>query len=66
MALQFQSFDSGNEADAHIVGSASMHVYRAYLIGMDGHILERIDIKAQSLVKAHDVELWDRVTKIAR
>jgi hypothetical protein len=45
-----------------------MQEYRAYLIGLDGHITERIDLlcpddeaakeRARLLVNGHDVELW--------
>ena len=45
-----------------------MKEYRAYLIGPDGHIQQRIDIlcaddnaareRAKQLVDGHDVELW--------
>ena len=52
-----------------------MHAYRAYLIGLDGHIVSRVDLlcpddksakdKAKQLVDGHDVELWDGAKKIA-
>jgi hypothetical protein len=42
--------------------------YRAYLIGLDGHIQQRVDLlcdhdeaakeHAEKLVDGHDVELW--------
>jgi len=42
--------------------------YRAYLIGRDGHILNRVDMlcdddeaakeRSQLLVKSHTIELW--------
>ena len=52
-----------------------MHAYRAYVIGPDGHIVNRIELacdddetakaRAKKLVDGHDVELWDGATKIA-
>ena len=51
------------------------HAYRAYLIGRDGHIIQRVDIecddeetakvRAKSLVDGHDVELWDGAQLLA-
>ena len=51
-----------------------MHVYRAYLIGSDGHIKGREDLvcgseheakeKARRLVDGHAVELWYGTRKI--
>jgi len=53
-----------------------MHGYRAYIIGPDGHIQDRLDlfcktedeakVKAKQLVDGHAVELWDRARKITR
>jgi len=53
-----------------------MHGYRAYIIGHDGHIQDRIDLfcendddakeRAKQLVDGHAVELWDQARKIAR
>jgi hypothetical protein len=53
-----------------------MHGYRAYLIGSDGHITDRIDLfcgsdadakeRAKQLVDGHAVELWDEARKVAR
>ena len=52
-----------------------MNEYRAYIIGPDGHILERIDLvcadddaakdRAKQLVDGHDVELWQFSRRIA-
>ena len=52
-----------------------MQEYRAYIIGPDGHIQERIDLlcadddaakeRAQLLVNGHDVELWQFSRRIA-
>ena len=52
-----------------------MNEYRAYVMGLDGHILSRIDLvcendeaakeRAEQLVDGHDVELWQRDRKIA-
>jgi hypothetical protein len=49
--------------------------YRAYVLGTDGHIQERIDLvcadddaakeRAKALVDGHDVELWQLDRKIA-
>ena len=49
--------------------------YRAYLVGPDGHIENRVDLiceddetakeKAKQLVDGHDVELWDCARKLA-
>jgi len=51
-----------------------MSVYRAYIIGADGHIELRIDLdvhdeaaareRAKQLVDGHAVELWEGATKI--
>jgi hypothetical protein len=48
--------------------SASVEEYRAYLIGPDGHIINRVDIRASDqqearrlakrVVDGHAVELW--------
>ena len=53
-----------------------MHGYRAYIIGRNGHIQDRIDLfcgseeaakqRAKQLVDGHAVELWDEARKIAR
>ena len=52
-----------------------MHSYRAYLIGPDGLIVERVELmveddeaakeRAKLLVDGRAVELWDRGRKIA-
>ena len=52
-----------------------MDGYYAYIIGLDGHIINRVDLafdneedaaeRARGLVDAHDVELWQRNRKIA-
>ena len=52
-----------------------MHGYRAYILGLDGHIQDRIDLfctnddeakeRAKQLVDGHAVELWDEARKIA-
>jgi hypothetical protein len=52
-----------------------MQEYRAYLIGPDGHIQQRIELfcvdddtakqRAKALVDGHDVELWQLDRKIA-
>jgi hypothetical protein len=49
--------------------------YRAYIVGPDGHILERVDLlcadddaakdRAKQLVDGHDVELWQFSRRIA-
>jgi hypothetical protein len=49
-------------------GSQQMQEYRAYIIGLDGHVQSRVDIRcddeaeaimlARQLVDGHDVELW--------
>jgi hypothetical protein len=49
--------------------------YRAYLIGTDGHIANRVDFicaddetakeRAKLLSKSHDVELWQLDRKVA-
>jgi hypothetical protein len=54
-----------------------MSEFRAYVIGWDGHILQRIELdncsdeseareKAKQLVDGHDVELWERARLIER
>ena len=45
-----------------------MHEYRAYIIGPDGHVQSRVDLRckdvaeafeqAKQLADGHDVELW--------
>ena len=52
-----------------------MQEYRAYIMGPDGHVQNRIDIRcdgeaeairlAKLLVDGHDVELWQLDRKIA-
>ena len=52
-----------------------MQEYRAYIIGPDGHIQERIDLlcadddaakeRAQQLLNGHEVELWQLDRQIA-
>ncbi len=52
-----------------------MDGFYAYIIGSDGHIINRVDLAfekqedaenhAKSLVDGHDVELWQRDRKIA-
>jgi hypothetical protein len=49
--------------------------YRAYLVGRDGHIVDRVDIlcvddeaakeRAQRLVDIHTVELWQGARLVA-
>ena len=57
------------------VGSA-IREYRAYILGADGHIFNRVELMcdndpeavrlAEHLVDTHDVELWQRDRRIAR
>lgn len=57
------------------IGTAQMNEYRAYLMGPDGHIQNRVDLvcehdeaakeQAKQLVDGHDVELWQFDRKIA-
>jgi hypothetical protein len=53
------------------------HLFRAYLVDVNGHIVKRIDLleidseaaakaRAEQLVDGHDVELWDGDRKIAK
>ena len=52
-----------------------MQDYRAYILGPDGHIQNRVDIvceddeaakeRAKQLVDGHDVELWQSARHIA-
>jgi hypothetical protein len=52
-----------------------MDGYYAYIIGPDGHVINRVDLafdneedaaeRAQGLVDGHDVELWQRDRRIA-
>lgn len=52
-----------------------MNEYRAYVVGPDGHVLQRIDLlcadddaakeRAKALVDGHDVELWQLDRKIS-
>ena len=51
-----------------------MPEYRAYLIGPDGHFVERVELvcaddeaakeQAKSLADGHDVELWQEARRI--
>ena len=53
-----------------------MHGYRAYIIGKDGRIQDRVEFQcddeseakelAKQLVDGHAIELWDQARKIAR
>ncbi|UQR60246.1 hypothetical protein LRP30_24825 [Bradyrhizobium sp. C-145] len=61
-------------ASERLFWSKIMGVYRAYIIGADGHIELRIDLdmrdeaaareRAKQLVDGHPVELWEGATKI--
>jgi hypothetical protein len=52
-----------------------MQGYRAYVIGRNGQIMDRIDLfcendedakeRAKQLVDGHAVELWDEARKVA-
>ena len=52
-----------------------MDGYYAYIIGPDGHVINRLDLRfyndedaidrAKTLVDGHDVELWQRDRRIA-
>jgi len=52
-----------------------MQDYRAYILGPDGHIQSRVDIRcadektakerAKQLVDGHDIELWQSARHIA-
>jgi hypothetical protein len=58
-----------------VVGVRQMQEYRVYVIGLDGHIQERVDLfcadddvakeRARRLVNGHDVELWQLDRRIA-
>ena len=51
-----------------------MQEYRAYIMGLDGHVQNRVDLRcndeseaislARQLVDGHDVELWQLDRKI--
>jgi hypothetical protein len=53
-----------------------MHDYRAYILGPDGHIINRIDLvcrddedakeRAKQLAYNYAVELWERDRKIGQ
>ena len=53
-----------------------MHGYRAYIIGQDGRIKDRVEFhcddeneakeRAKQLVDGHAIELWDQARRIAR
>lgn len=53
-----------------------MQNYKAYILGEDGHIIDRVDldcsddddakVKARKLAIGQAVELWDGARKIAR
>ena len=67
--------DQARICPAKPLGDTSMHAYRAYVIGPDGHIVHRVDLmveddeaakeRAKLLVDGRAVELWDRGRKIA-
>lgn len=52
-----------------------MAEYRAYVVGPDGHVKDRVDLvcdneeaakeRAKQLVDGHDIELWQRDQRIA-
>jgi hypothetical protein len=52
-----------------------MPEYRAYLVGPDGHIVQRVELvctddeaareQAKTLAEWHDVELWQEARRIA-
>ncbi len=52
-----------------------MDGFYAYLVGPDGHVINRVDLvlekeedaveRAQAMVDGYDVELWQRARKIA-
>lgn len=52
-----------------------MDGFYAYIIGSDGHVINRVDLafekledaaeRAKALVDGHDVELWQRDRKLA-
>jgi hypothetical protein len=52
-----------------------MQDYRAYIVGADGHIVDRVEFwcsdddaakaEAAQLVDGHDVELWQQGRKVA-
>lgn len=55
--------------------TSSQHIYRAYLIGTDGHIVHRVELecdddetakaRARLLADGHNVEVWDGTRQIA-
>ena len=55
---------------------AGLKEYKVYVLGMDGHIFDRIDIaceneeaakeRAKQLVDGQAVELWEGARRIAR
>ncbi|MCA1457688.1 hypothetical protein I6F35_31615 [Bradyrhizobium sp. BRP22] len=52
------------------------HIYRIFIFGDDGHIIDRVDLdcedettakqRAKELVNGRPVELWDGTRKIER
>jgi hypothetical protein len=67
---------SGDEkgSSAANIGRTAMPDYRAYIMGTDGHIQNRVDMRcnddvealrlAKQLVDGHDVELWQLDRKV--
>jgi hypothetical protein len=66
----------GQLARPAVAKMTEAHGYRAFVIGLNGHVIGRTDIFAESddnaneqarqLVGAHAIELWDGVRMIAR
>ena len=57
------------------MSGVGMRGYRAYIIGRNGHIMDRVDMhcendeaakeRAKQLVEQHAVELWDGARRVA-
>jgi hypothetical protein len=75
MLAGWEEFRVWNPTDGHSIlwptslwMEAEMQEYRAYIMGPDGHIQSRVDLRckdvaeafelAKQLVDGHDVELW--------
>ena len=62
-------------SDVRVLGGEKMEDYRAYVIGPDGHVRDRVDFscrddeaakeQVKQLVAEHDIELWRLDRKIS-
>jgi hypothetical protein len=68
IVLSSSGWEDASEGDA-------MQEYRIFILGPDGHIMDRYEFRApddnaakehaKQMVDGHDIELWERARKIA-